>query len=85
MAPPVQDTNVPLEADEFDDRDSVYGAGSDTTSVLSSIHNYRVANGRTYHSYNSDCKTTKLADIISVATGEPTNIRLCSNHLCFAK
>ena len=39
-----------------DDDDSVYGgstAGSDTTSLKSSITRYREENGRSYHSYGS--------------------------------
>jgi len=54
--PAAREPNEPLEADVFYDQDSTYGVRSETTSVLSSIYNYRVANGRTYHSYNSDCK-----------------------------
>ena len=50
-----QDPNLPLEADDFEDGDSAFGAGSDTTSAISSIFKYRVENGRTYHSYKSDC------------------------------
>ncbi|KAK4614001.1 Methyltransferase [Fulvia fulva] len=46
---------APFNADE-DDADSAYGgsvAGTDTTSLLSSIARYREENGRTYHSYGT--------------------------------
>ncbi|EME42685.1 hypothetical protein DOTSEDRAFT_175929 [Dothistroma septosporum NZE10] len=46
---------APFGADE-DDADSTYGgsvAGTDTTSLLSSIARYREENGRTYHSYGT--------------------------------
>ena len=50
--------NVLLEADDYgDDNDgsSVYGgAGSDTTSIMSSVLRYRYENGRTYHSYKAN-------------------------------
>ena len=45
----------PFDAEE-DDADSAYGgsvAGTDTTSLLSSIARYREENGRTYHSYGT--------------------------------
>jgi len=35
------------------DGDSALGAGSDTTSVMSSVLKYRLENGRTYHSYKA--------------------------------
>lgn len=55
-----QDPNLPLEADDFEDGDSAFGAGSDTTSAISSIFKYRVENGRTYHSYKSDSRSYYL-------------------------
>jgi len=48
---------APLEADDnyTDDADSTYSPGSETTSVKESIYKFRCENGRTYHSYASDC------------------------------
>jgi len=49
--------NVPLEADVFDDNsdgDSTWEHQSDTTSISSSIRQYRYENGRTYHSYKAN-------------------------------
>jgi len=46
-----------LEADVFDDNsdgDSTWEHQSDTTSISSSIRQYRYENGRTYHSYKAN-------------------------------
>jgi Methyltransferase domain len=58
-APAPADQTLPSLLDPLDasdNEDSVYGgstAGSDTTSLMSSITRYREENGRTYHSYGS--------------------------------
>ncbi|KAH7348872.1 S-adenosyl-L-methionine-dependent methyltransferase [Rhexocercosporidium sp. MPI-PUGE-AT-0058] len=49
----VDNTGVPIEADDESDHDSAFGDGeaSSTTSISSSILKYREENGRTYHAY----------------------------------
>ncbi|KFY10977.1 hypothetical protein V491_07386 [Pseudogymnoascus sp. VKM F-3775] len=48
-----ENEHLPIESDESD-IDSGFGSdtGSSTTSILDSIRDYRVLNGRTYHNFN---------------------------------
>ena len=49
--------NVELVADDDEsegDGDSAFGAGSDNTSVASSILKYRMINGRPYHAFKAE-------------------------------